>query len=64
MNREIDREQDLHLGKYSWGSVIKCLIAIMLIYALLGWLLVSHPYAFYTARATDLNIQEFSLFMA
>lgn len=55
MNNETMHDTDLRLGKYSWGSVIKVLVAIMLIYALLGWIFVSHPYAFYTARATNLN---------
>lgn len=46
---------DIGLGKYSWPYVIKWLIVVMIIYGLLGWLLVSRPFAFYTVRASSLN---------
>ncbi|MCC4412350.1 hypothetical protein LMB83_09960 [Limosilactobacillus reuteri] len=46
---------EIGIGKYSWSYIIKWLIIIMIIYALFGWLLVSHPFAFYTVRGSSLN---------
>lgn len=51
----MNNQDILFLKKYSWVKVIKVLILLMLIYALSGFLLVSHPFAFYTVRASTLN---------
>lgn len=55
MDQSKQSDQELKLVKYSWPVVIKTLIFIMLLYALLGWLIVKNPYAFYTVRASSLN---------
>lgn len=37
---------EVGIGKYSWSYIIKWLIVVMILYALCGGLLVSHPFAF------------------
>lgn len=46
---------EVGIGKYSWSYIIKWLIVVMIVYALCGGLLVTHPFAFYTVRGSALN---------